>query len=198
MSDIVLRPARRSDAADLAILDNLAGHGISLWFWMKDHAGDRLETAIAYGRSRLQDGEVLYGWTNTVVATDRGDCVQGAVNSYKLPEIEEDEADIKRNAPSFVPVFELFGEAVGHWLIDSLAVYPDVQGQGVGGLLLEDSLRRAQQTGSRLSSLVVEDSNTSAIKLYNRFGFNTADSRPFVAFDGYSKTKQWLLMTAQL
>ena len=33
MSDLAIRPARQSDAADLAILDNIAGHGISLWFW---------------------------------------------------------------------------------------------------------------------------------------------------------------------
>ena len=35
MPNTTLRDAKKSDAADLAILDNLAGHNIPIVFWLE-------------------------------------------------------------------------------------------------------------------------------------------------------------------
>ena len=198
MDKVRLRPAVRSDAGDLAILDNLAGHGISLWFWRQDIGNGPTEVALAYGRSRFMDPEALYGWSNTTVCIDATDCVLGAVNSYVMPELDRDMADMKTDIPVFAPVFELFAAATGHWLIDSLAVFPQFQGQGIGRSLLQDSITRARKQSLKQTSLVVEDSNEKALSLYRELGYETAQVRPFVEFDGPAKTREWLLMTAEI
>jgi len=198
MLEITLRPAKKSDAADLALLDNLAGHGISLWFWQKAMGATRLGDAFIYGKNRLTADDAFYGWRGTNVAVDNDDCVLGSVCSYINPENDEDGKEVKRAAPVFVPVFELFEKVIGSWLIDSLAVFPNVQGQGIGKRLLDDSLRRGKALGSTEASLVTEDSNENAIGLYEARGFKTIATRKYIEFDGPSATNEWLLMTKTL
>lgn len=179
-------------------MDNLAGNGISLWFWKSDIAPARTEVALTHGRARLASDDAIYGWKNAVVACDNDGCTLGVVISYQLPEPDEDIQDLKQTAPAFVPVFDLFGLAVGNWLVDCLSVYPQAQGLGIGRTLLEDSLKRARKEHLGEASLVVEDSNETAIKLYRGAGFEVTDQRDFIEFDGPSKTKKWLLMTAKI
>lgn len=198
MSEIVLRPAKKSDSADLALLDNLAGHGISLWFWQKAMGATRLGDAFIHGKNRLATDDAFYGWRSITVAVDKDDCILGSVCSYINPEQDEDAAQIKRSAPVFVPVFELSELVTGTWLVDVLAVYPNVQNKGIGKKLLDDSLKRAGEMGSKIASLVTEDTNENAIGLYKSRGFETIDTRKYIEFDGPAKTKEWLLMTKQL
>lgn len=198
MSEIALRPARKSDAADLALLDNLAGHGISLWFWQKAMGATRLGDAFIHGKNRLAADDAFYGWRGTTVAVDKDDCVQGSICAYINPEEDEDGEEVKRTAPVFIPVFELFEQVIGNWLIDSLAVFPNVQKTGIGKMLLDDSLNKAKELGSTQASLVTEDSNQNAISLYESRGFKTIDTRKYIEFDGPSATNEWLLMTKQL
>ncbi|MEM9279225.1 MAG: GNAT family N-acetyltransferase [Pseudomonadota bacterium] len=198
MPEIYLRPAKKSDAADLALLDNIAGHGISLWFWQQETASGRVEHALATGRERMAGSDLICGWKNSVVAFDDDEIVLGNIASYVMPTQNETLEDIKQTAPVFAPVYELFEKAVGTWLIDSLAVYPQSQGRGIGRLLLEDSLLRARENDVSKAALVVEDTNTLALKLYSNLGFKKQDTKPFIEFDGPSETKEWLLMTAQL
>lgn len=55
--------------------------------------------------------------------------------------------------------------------LDSLAVHPDFRGQGLGTLLLEEFGRLAAQAGWRKLSLLVEEHNGGARKLYERLGY---------------------------
>jgi ribosomal protein S18 acetylase RimI-like enzyme len=55
--------------------------------------------------------------------------------------------------------------------LDSLAVHPDFRGQGLGTLLLEEFGRLAAQAGWRKLSLLVEEHNSGARKLYERLGY---------------------------
>jgi len=198
MSEISLRPAKKSDAADLALLDNLAGHGISLWFWQKAMGATRLGEAFIHGKNRLAADDVFYGWRNITVAVDKDDCILGSVCSYVNPEQDEDGEQIKLTAPVFVPVFELVDLVKDSWLVDVLAVYPNVQNSGIGKKLLDDSLKRAGELGAKIASLVTEDNNHNAIGLYKSRGFEVIDTRKYIEFDGPSATKEWLLMTKQL
>ncbi|MEO0329147.1 MAG: GNAT family N-acetyltransferase [Pseudomonadota bacterium] len=200
MNEIHIRPAQRCDAADLAIIDNMAGHGISLWFWLQDNGGDRLEEAIAYGRSRMMKDDSIYGWSNARVAV-QDDIIFGAHTSYIMPAPEPDSSNsdqFKRTTSALRPVFELFDQCSDHWFVDSLAVYPDRRGAGTGALLIDDSLQSAKGSGQNIVNLVVEDSNISAFRLYKSRGFEVVDSRPFIQFNGPSQTKEWLLMEASI
>ncbi|MEM9332309.1 MAG: GNAT family N-acetyltransferase [Pseudomonadota bacterium] len=194
MSDIFLRPAKITDAADLAILEDIAGHGISLWFWMQEIKSGFEADAMALGKQRMASDDLICGWKNSVVAVNASDQVIGNIASYLMPTQEESLDEAKTNTPVFVPVYELFAKTTGSWLVDSLGVYPEFRGQGAGRILLKDSLERAQNSGVSKASLVVENSNKPALNLYAEFGFETTDSRPFIEFNGPSATTEWLLM----
>ena len=195
MSKIELRPATRNDAADLAILDNLAGHGISLWFWQGAVKMGKSEDAYDFGRGRLADDTAPYGWTNSTIAELDGS-IAGAANGYIMSPPDPD--DEKQNPSLFVPVFELFCVANGDWLVDSIAVYSQARGQGVGAALLDDCLHRARASSARTVSLVAEDSNTRALNLYRSRGFTERDKRPYIPFNDTSQTKNWLLLSAPI
>ena len=196
MSEIVLRPAKLTDAADLAILEDIAGHGISLWFW-KQETNSEAE-AMALGRQRMASTDLICGWTNSVVAVTKENQVAGNIASYVMPQQEGNLDDVKTNTPVFAPVFELIEKVTGSWLIDSLGVYPEFQRSGIGIALLQDSLKRAQKSGASKAALVVENTNEPALKLYTKFGFAVTEAKPFIEFNGPSKTTQWLLMETKL
>ncbi len=195
MTEVIIRPAQKKEAADLAILDNMAGHGISQWFWQQAvNRGDAMD-ALDYGRSRLASDEI-FAWRNAYVAV-ADDIIAGSITSYVMPEGEDDGIEeIKRDAPAFVPVFELFEFAQNHWFIDSLAVFRENQGKGWGDALLKNSLLRGKHAGTKCAMLVCEDTNTNALKLYEKHGFQKIDERPFVDFGLNHKVNKWLLMAA--
>jgi len=106
--------------------------------------------------------------------------------------------DEKQDPEPFRPVVELFCQAVGDWMVDSLAVYQSARGQGVGALLLDDAFDKAANAGTQRVSLVAEDSNDQALKLYRSRGMKVWEKRPFISFGTPSPTKNWLLLSASL
>lgn len=60
--------------------------------------------------------------------------------------------------------------------IQNLGVHPDCREMGVGGLLLEQALRGFQSVGCRYVHLEVTVQNASAIRLYERFGFERVET----------------------
>lgn len=197
MSDIQIRPALKQDAADLAILDNLAGHGIPLMFWQELTHNDRLEDAIAFGRERLADDNGFYNWKKGRMAVV-GDCIAGMHMSYIMPEPDDEVEIIKQTSQAFRPVFELYAMCQHHWFIDALAVYPCHQNRGVGKTLFQDSLAMGKASPAKTMSLIVEDTNTTALKIYTDYGFEIIDQRDFVSFDGAMEINEWLLMSRTL
>ena len=59
----------------------------------------------------------------------------------------------------------------GEWYLDSLAVAPDAQGQGIGGQLLDYLNDWLQQKGETLISLNVDLGNPKAKRVYTHHGF---------------------------
>ena len=93
-----------------------------------------------------------------------------------LVPLDRDEARLELFNRSTVYVFEEdgirgYGAHAGHE-ITALFVRPDARGQGVGPALLEHLIARI----SGDCSLSVAMSNTRAIDLYRRFGFETSES----------------------
>ncbi|MDJ0613027.1 MAG: N-acetyltransferase [Rhizobiaceae bacterium] len=193
MTEIIIRPAQKKEAADLAILDNMAGFGISLWFWQGAVKNGKAKDALNFGRSRFASYEI-FAWRNAYVAI-ADDMVAGSITSYVMPPSEVDGvAEIKKNAPPFVPVFELYEQAAGSWFVDSFAVFEEHQGKGWGDALLKNSLLRGKHTGAEKAMLVAEDTNTGALALYEKHGFQPIDERPYIDFGLGHKVNKWLLL----
>ena len=195
MTEIIIRPAQKKEAADLAMLDNIAGHGISHWFWEKAVMLGQAKDPLDYGRSRLASDEI-FAWRNAYVAVE-DDMIAGSITSYVMPTSDEDEMLVmKQEAPAFVPVFELYGAATGNWFIDSFAVFADYRGKGLGATLLKNSLLRGRHSGAKRAMLVCEDTNSAARALYEKYNFNEIDERPFVDFGLNHNVNKWLLLAA--
>lgn len=61
--------------------------------------------------------------------------------------------------------------------IATIAVHPDHQGRGIASALLAEALMLAMERGASASLLEVRPSNTAALKLYQRFGYEVVGVR---------------------
>lgn len=62
--------------------------------------------------------------------------------------------------------------------VQTIAVSPRAQGQGVGRRLLDELIRRARGASCTQVILEVRSDNDAAIGMYERFGFEQISSRP--------------------
>ena len=120
--------------------------------------------------------------------------ILGAACSYRMkPMLDGEKASYPEE---FLPVFDLFQMVVGDWVVDSLAVYQAARGKGIGALLLDDCFSRARAAGVKRVSLVAEDANESALKLYESRGMSEHARLPYLSFGFPSDSRHWLLLTA--
>lgn len=72
---------------------------------------------------------------------------------------------------------------LGYWLlvdemhISTLAVHPDVRGQGLGERLLMAGLDQARRQGAEMATLEVRPTNEAAVALYRKHGFQRVGRR---------------------
>ncbi|MCB1384447.1 MAG: GNAT family N-acetyltransferase [Nitratireductor sp.] len=195
---IVLRPGEPRDAADLAIIDNMSSHGMSLAFWQQAVADGEAEDPLLLGRERFGDAASVFGWSNAIVA-ENADTVAGSVTGYEMPAPDASADRIKFLFPGFAPVFELFARCVGDWFIDSMGVFPAYRGAGIAARLIDQCLEQGRKKALRRASLIVESDNQAATRLYASRNFSTRDSLPFRDRLGNAVVdKNWLLMSAEL
>ncbi len=194
MPDVLIRPACRSDAADLAMLDNIGSHGLALWFWQGAVMMGKADDALDWGRQRMMDDDAPFGWRNAAVAEEDG-LILGSVTSYLMPDVADDE---KSSDAVMAPLMELFAKAAGDWMIDNLSVFQTARGKGVGATLLDHAFGLARDAGTGRVSLVAADNNSPALALYHSRGFAQRDCRATVPWSRHVETKNWLLMTAEL
>ena len=189
-----LRKATQKDAADLAIIDNMSSDGLSFEFWLHAVRKGEAENPLVLARQRFADGNSIFGWRNAIVAED-GTGILGAVTAYEMTEPDDETDEMKRVFPGFVPVFELFEEAVHEWFIDSLGVFPEARNLGIAGRLLDAAMAEGRNRGYRVSSLVVESDNRPAIRIYENKGYVRTSSLPRTGADAEG---DWWLMKAGL
>jgi ribosomal protein S18 acetylase RimI-like enzyme len=193
-AQIVLRPATIHDAADMAILDNLAGHGLPALLWQAAVDAGEADDAFEHGRALMADPSSPYGYANAMIA-QIGGRVAGASSGYVMT---PDTGDAAYATPAFAPVIALFRQAAGDWLVDSLAVFREARGMGVGAALLDNHLERARAAGCRRAALVTEDGNAAGLALYRSRGFEIVDSRLYQQITPHFSAANWLLLKAEL
>ncbi|RLQ87882.1 GNAT family N-acetyltransferase [Notoacmeibacter ruber] len=190
---VTFRPARREDAADLAILADMAGHGLPQWFWRGAVEKEGFSSVVEVGRDRVRSDDHAMSWRKMQVAIV-GDEVAGMILDYPLTDRNSDE-DIAGCGAVIASLLLLENDLAPCWYINMLAVYRDFRGQGIGKKLIEGARRRALDADFDSIGLGVEDDNP-ALSLYRRCGFETVARQSYHSFGGTKTSGEWYAMRA--
>lgn len=188
------RPARKSDASEIALLVNIAVHGGIARGWAASEAAEGTYDPIEVGRlDMMKDGE--FGWKSATIAEVDG-AVAGMLLGYRKPDAFEPVSD---DVTGFLrPIEELEAEANGRWFISMLGVHRDWRGKGVGTALLAVADGKRAATKARGLALIVEDANDGARRLYARKGYAVQSHRKMIKFAGSGANgDEWLLMVKE-
>jgi ribosomal protein S18 acetylase RimI-like enzyme len=194
-AEISLRPARKSDASEIALLVNIATHGGIANGWSHDDEAAEAYDPIEIGRLQMLKDDGSFNWRNATMAESDGEVV-GMLLGYREP---DEPGPTPADTPDFFrPLLELEAEARGRWFISMLGVHMHWRSRGVGSKLLDAAEEHRDATAAHGLALIVEDVNEDARRLYERRGFAVGAKRPMRAFPGASAPgKDWLLMVKE-
>lgn len=188
---VTIRPAERREAAELAILVDIAAHGFASWLWSGAVLHGVTDTAFERGRNKLREEPGPGNWRDALVA-EADDEVAGLSVGYAIgPEVSETVASY----PVLEPLLALQRRIVGHWFVESLGVYRHQRGRGIGSALLAKEFERA---GSAPVSLITESHNDGAQALYRANGFGEAARAEAVPLFEGSRKHDWVLFTRKV
>ena len=195
MSGISTRPARKADAAEIALLVNIAVHGGIARGWAEGERAAGTYDPIEVGRLDMMDNDSEFGWTSVTMAESDGEIV-GMLLGYRKPDAFE---PVPASVTGFMrPIEELEAEANGQWFVSMLGVHLGWRGKGVGSALLAVADDKREQTKARGLALIVEDANAGARRLYERAGYAVRSRRPMVRYPGAEPgAHDWLLMVKE-
>jgi ribosomal protein S18 acetylase RimI-like enzyme len=169
--NMVLRPARRQDAADIARLFLISSDGLAEYIWNRDRpAGVGL---LAHGTARYARENTAFSYQNCMVV-EAGGGVVAMLHAFEMPDTDGTEDD-----PVLKPYAKL--EDPGSYYISGVAVDGAWRQHGIGSRLLDDAERRARQLGLPATSLICFEANQGACRLYEARGYRVIARRPLVA-----------------
>lgn len=186
-------PATPDDAEALAQLVNMAGEGLPLYLW--ERMAEPGRTGWDVGRERALREQGAFSYRNAItlrVGDDPAGAVMSCLIGYGIP--DEPEPVDSDMPPMFVPLQELENLAPGTWYVNVLATFPEHRGRGHGSRLLEFAEARSRAAGLRGMSIIVEDANAGARRLYERHGYREVARRPIVKEGWASGGAEWVLL----
>jgi ribosomal protein S18 acetylase RimI-like enzyme len=186
-----LRAAERRDAADLAILVDIASHGFATWLWHGAVMRGLKDTAMEQGRSRLRMDDEPGAWKDATLAEWDGE-IAGVSIGYDL---DESVREIVAPHPVIKPLLDLQVMVIGSRFIDSLGVYRHHRGKGIGRALLVHEIDKAN---GRQVSLITESHNDTALALYAANGFAEKARLAAVPLFEDSKRHEWVLLARNM
>ncbi len=177
---MIITPASIDDCLAIAELGQIAGEGIPGYFWADSQQPG--QSLIEAGAEILQSESANFSYRNAHIARLDGE-VAGMLLAYRLPSADENDEN-PADFPEFIqPLVELEQCVPDSFYINMLATYPDFRGRGVGSALMAQVDRLAQGAGCSLASIEVFDSNTGALNLYIRLGYEIVERRPMPPCD---------------
>ena len=188
--DAPLRFARPSDAMTVAVLSNEAGCGIPwhLWAAKAGSGGEAWTLGAAAMLGEIASGALVVDEGAGAVASMTGQPMREAAPLDGLPPIR---AAIQR----------LQNRGLDCWYVRNLAVLPSLRGRGAGHgrRLLAGAVRIAAAEGLSAVSLIVNDGNPEARRLYERLGFEVVSREAQEGGFGWTPWgREWLLMRREL
>ncbi|MGV8854792.1 MAG: GNAT family N-acetyltransferase [Devosia sp.] len=192
---ISIRPAAKSDAAEVALLVNIAVHGSVAPGWAQDKRAAGTYDPLEVGRLEMLREDTPFGWRSASMAEVDGE-VAGMLLGYREDDTRQPVPE--HTWPPMRPILELEALTNGRWFISMLGVHKPWRGRGVGSALLDQAEVLAGATKAKGQALIVEDANEGAQNLYKSRGFLVTDSRPMVPFPGTPQHGvDWLLMVKE-
>jgi ribosomal protein S18 acetylase RimI-like enzyme len=190
----IFRPARKADAAALAVLVDIAGEGMPAYMWSTLKAPG--QSVLEFGRERASRETGGFSWRNAVVAEIGGE-VAASLVGYRLDDpydlgVLDETPEIAR------PLVKLEAKAPGSWYVNVLATFPEFRGQGIGRRLLEVAGRMGREVAAPSLSVIVASWNEGAGRLYRRAGYAALASEPAILFPGCPYKGDWVLMVRPL
>ncbi|ALT00302.1 hypothetical protein AT746_03480 [Lacimicrobium alkaliphilum] len=171
-----IRPAKRTDALDLAQLIDIAGEGIPSYLWQQ--SCEKGQMALEYGCMRAQRESGGFSYRNARVATLNNEVV-GMILDYPISNPTEQDLKELHTLPEVVrPFVELEYQAGESYYINALAVYAPRRHLGIGKQLLKTAQKIAVQKGCHKLSVEVFSENQGAVALYKKMGFEVTASTP--------------------
>jgi ribosomal protein S18 acetylase RimI-like enzyme len=186
----IIRPARKSDAAALAVLVDIAGEGMPAYMWGQMRAPG--QSLLEVGRARAAREEGGFSYRNATVIEAEAEAVACLVdyeldNPYDCGGLDD--------IPEVVrPLVRLESQTPGSWYVNVLAVMPELRGRGLGSRLLELAEDRARESGAAELSIIVASENAGAVRLYRRIGYVAKAREPVLPFPGCAHGDDWVLM----
>ncbi|GGA85541.1 acetyltransferase [Brucella endophytica] len=188
-----LRPAERREAAEIAILVDISAHGFASWLWYGAVLDGRTETAMERGLQIMRSDEEQ-GWKSTTIAEWGGE-IAGLSVGFAL---DESVTDWFGRHPVLDQLIELQRKAVGHRFVDSVGVYREFRGKGIGRALVAHEIEMAKRNGNPAISLITESHNTIALSLYAAQGFKEIERLEALERIGQDKRHDWVLLTREV
>lgn len=191
MTQILFRDARPEDARDIAVLYRQAAGGVADVIW--DGLRNVDENIVDAGARRYAREGEDFSFENCAVAEVRGRVV-GLLHAYSMyVDPDMDFADID---PVLRPYADL--EEDDSYYIAGMALADDYRGRGIGTKMMKLAELRAMTRGLQKLSLITFEENHASVRLYQRLGYATVDSRricphPFIRYGGHA-----LLMVKEL
>jgi GNAT superfamily N-acetyltransferase len=189
MSQLHVRPARRSDCVDIARLVVMSSDGIAEYIW-GPYVGGRT-SLIAVGTRRSARDGVPFSYQNCLIAEAGGGRIAGSLHAVAVPAPFEEE---RASDPDPVLRQLLDFSDLGSLEIRGLAVYPAFRGQGVATMLMSAAAGQARIRGLRRLSVICFVANEAAIRFYRKFGFTVMNRAPSPAHPAFRHTGGEMLL----
>lgn len=171
-SSYTIRPGKKEDAAVITqLIIQAMTPECCLYFCGPGHS---IEEFAQMMQQLVERTDTQYSYQNALCAVDSLDQVIGVSVSYDgalLHSLRQQFIDAVRN--TFGKQLDGMADetAAGELYLDSLAVHPSAQGQGIATALLNATAEKAQQMGAGPLGLLVDTGNPRAEQLYLRCGF---------------------------
>jgi len=187
---VEFRPARKSDAAALAILVDIAGEGLPSYMWSRMREPG--QSVFEVGRARAARDEGGFSYRNATVAEIDGE-VAACLVDYRLDDPYEP-GDLNALPEMVRPLVALEAKAPGSWYVNVLASFPEFRGQGIGARLLALAEERGREQKAASASMIVASENAGAMRLYARSGYKEVARAPVAEYPGCGHGGDWVLM----
>jgi len=191
----IFRPARKADAAALAVLVDIAGEGMPAYMWSTLKAPS--QSLLEVGRERALRETGGFSYRNSIVAEVGGEIAASLVG-YRLDDPYDIEASLAETPGIVRPLVKLEAKAPGSWYVNVLATFPEFRRQGIAGRLLEIAEQKAREQDAQSLNVIVASWNAPAARLYTRAGYAGLARETALPFPGCPHSGDWLLMVRPL